>query len=128
MFWAVSLLTYNLSTLCLIIQHSSLPFRVYILTDKIFTIPRYIQVKMYFYVKTYTPCLRLSSVPAKMLFELPTIIGFAENQLSWSVLSFTKLTIVLRISMQRYLVRTVYILTMVRSPGFGSNIRHLSFF
>jgi len=26
-----------------------------------------------------------------MLFELPTYIGFAENQLSWSVLSFTNL-------------------------------------
>ena len=29
-----------------------------------------------------TSCLRLSSVPAKMLLKLPTIIGFAENQLS----------------------------------------------
>ena len=32
-----------------------------------------------------------NSVPAMMLFELPTYIGFAENQLSWSVLSFTNL-------------------------------------
>ena len=44
-----------------------------------------------------TSCLRLSSVPAKMLLKLPTIIGFAENQLSRSVLSFTILTTVLRI-------------------------------
>lgn len=29
-----------------------------------------------------TSGLRLSSVPAIMLLELPTIIGFAENQLS----------------------------------------------
>jgi len=35
--------------------------------------------------------MRLSSVPTKMLLKLPTIIGFAENQLSWSVLSFTRL-------------------------------------
>lgn len=32
-----------------------------------------------------------SSVPAMMLFKLPTYIGFAENQLSQSVLSFTNL-------------------------------------
>ncbi len=32
-----------------------------------------------------------SSVPAKMLVKLPTYIGFAENQLSQSVLSFTNL-------------------------------------
>ena len=30
----------------------------------------------------FTSCLRLSSVPAKMLLKLPTFIGFAENQLS----------------------------------------------
>ena len=48
LFWAVSLLTYNLIILCPIIQDPSLPFRVYILTDKIFTIPRYLQIKMYF--------------------------------------------------------------------------------
>ena len=32
-----------------------------------------------------------SSVPTKMLFKLPTNIGFAENQLSQPVLSFTNL-------------------------------------
>jgi len=32
-----------------------------------------------------------NSVPAKMLLKLPTYIGFAENQLSRSVLSFTYL-------------------------------------
>lgn len=95
MFWAVSLLTYNLIILCLIIQDPSKPFRVYILTDKIFTIPRYIQIYTYDVVlyfislKTFTSCLRLSSVPAVMLLKLPTVIGFAENQLSRSVLSFT---------------------------------------
>lgn len=46
-------------------------------------------VVLEFPLKTYTPCLRLSSVPAKMLLKLPTVIGFAENQLSRSVLSFT---------------------------------------
>lgn len=48
---------------------------------------------MWFYtflsLKTFTSCLRLSSVPAVMLLKLPTVIGFAENQLSRSVLSFT---------------------------------------
>ena len=102
LFWAVSLLTYNLIILCPIIQDPSLSFRVYILTDKIFTIPRCLQEKMYFiFLWKYTFCMRLSSVPTKMLLKLPTIIGFAENQLSWSVLSFTLLTIVLRISLQR---------------------------
>ena len=72
--------------------------------------------------------MRLNSEPAKMLLKLPTIIGFAENQLSWSVLSFTILTIILRISMQRYTVRTFIILIMVKSPGFGSNFRHLPLF
>ena len=47
LFWAVSLLTYNLIILCLIIQDSSLPFRVYNLTDKISTIPRSVQNKMF---------------------------------------------------------------------------------
>jgi hypothetical protein len=72
--------------------------------------------------------MRLNSVPAKMLLKLPTIIGFAENQLSRSVLSFTILTIILRISLQRYTVRTFIILIIVRSPGFGSNIRCYLFF
>ena len=35
--------------------------------------------------------MRLSSVPTIMLLKLPTFIGFAENQLSWSGLSFTYL-------------------------------------
>jgi len=51
LFWAVSLLTYNLIILCPIIQDPALPFRVYILTDKIFTIPRCLQKKMYFIKK-----------------------------------------------------------------------------
>ena len=46
MFWAVSLLTYNLIILCLIIQDSSLPFRVYILTGKVSTTPLSVQSKM----------------------------------------------------------------------------------
>jgi len=56
---------------------------------------------------------------------LPTIIGFAENQLSKSVLSFTTPTTVLRRFLLQSPVRTFIILTMVKSPGFGSNIRHL---
>jgi predicted membrane channel-forming protein YqfA (hemolysin III family) len=53
LFWAVSLLTYNLIILCPIIQDPSLPFRVYILTDKIFTIPRCLQKKMHFIENVY---------------------------------------------------------------------------
>jgi len=55
---------------------------------------------------------------------LPTIIGFAENQLSKSVLSFTTPTTVLRMLLLQQPVRTFIILTMVKSPGFGSNFRH----
>jgi len=50
LFWAVSLLTYNLIILCPIIQDPSLSFRVYILTDKIFMIPRCLQIKIYFII------------------------------------------------------------------------------
>jgi|SwirhirootsSR2_FD_contig_123_54699_length_1089_multi_10_in_1_out_0_1 hypothetical protein len=54
LFRAVSLLTYNLIILCPIIQDPSLSFRVYILTDKISTIPRRLQNKIYFiYMKIY---------------------------------------------------------------------------
>ena len=63
LFWAVSLLTYNLIILCPIIQDPSLPFRVYILTDKIFMIPQFVQNKTF-----YMSCLRLNSVPAKILY------------------------------------------------------------
>jgi len=119
LFWAVSLLTYYLIILCLIIQVISLPFRVCILTDKIFMIPQFVQNK------TKLPCLRLISVPAKIyLLKFPTIIGFAENQLSKSVLSFTTPTTVLRMLLLQQPVRTFIILTMVKSPGFGSNFRH----
>ena len=68
--------------------------------------------------------MRLSSVPTKMLLKLPTIIGFAENQLSQSVLSFTTPTTVLRRFLLQSPVRTFIILTMVKSPCFGSNFRH----
>jgi len=53
LFWAVSLLTYNLIILCPIIQDPSLSFRVYILTDKILMIPRYLQIKIYFINNIY---------------------------------------------------------------------------
>ena len=59
-----------------------------------------------------------------MLLKLPTIIGFAENQLSQSVLSFTTPTTVLRRFLLQSPVRTFIILTMVKSPCFGSNFRH----
>lgn len=49
LFWAVSLLTYNLIILCPMIQDPSLPFRVYILTDRIFTTPRCKQIKNVFH-------------------------------------------------------------------------------
>lgn len=60
----------------------------------------------------------------RYLFKLPTIIGFAENQLSQSVLSFTTPTTVLRRFLRQSPVRTFIILTMVKSPCFGSNFRH----
>ena len=43
MFWAVSLLTPNLIVKCLIVQHSSLPFREQILANRVFTTPPYAQ-------------------------------------------------------------------------------------
>nr|YP_010716005.1 hypothetical protein P2Y88_mgp05 [Paraisaria gracilioides]WDE74403.1 hypothetical protein [Paraisaria gracilioides] len=39
--------TYNLIILCLIIQNISLPFRVYTLTEKTFTIPQFVQNKTF---------------------------------------------------------------------------------
>ncbi len=75
-------------------------------------------------INVYTSCPRLNSVPAKILLKLPTSIGFAENQLRRSVLSFTTPTTVLRRFMQQSPVRTFITLTVVKSPLFGSNIRH----
>jgi hypothetical protein len=43
LFWAVSLLTHNLIVKCLIVQHSSLPFREQILANRVFTTPPYAQ-------------------------------------------------------------------------------------
>nr|YP_010526676.1 hypothetical protein OOD12_mgp23 [Pleurocordyceps sinensis]UXR11744.1 hypothetical protein [Pleurocordyceps sinensis] len=60
----------------------------------------------------------------RYLLELSTIIDFAENQLSWSVLSFTIPTTILRRFLLQSPVRTFIILIMVKSPGFGSNFRH----
>lgn len=60
----------------------------------------------------------------RYLFKLPTIIGFVENQLSQSVLSFTTPTIVLRRFLLQSPVQTFIILTMVKSLCFGSNFRH----
>jgi len=53
---------------------------VQILSDKIITIPRYLQI--YFVLTQNIFDRDHSSVPAKMLLKLPTYIGFAENQLS----------------------------------------------
>ena len=47
MFWAVSLLTHNLIVKCLIVQHSSLPFREQILANRVFTTPPYAQGIIY---------------------------------------------------------------------------------
>ena len=61
-----------------------MPFRVRILTDKIFTIARYMQNYpfMAYADNKIEVAWDHSSVPAMMYVELPTYIGFAENQLS----------------------------------------------
>nr|YP_009364287.1 hypothetical protein [Ophiocordyceps sinensis]ARF03361.1 hypothetical protein [Ophiocordyceps sinensis]QDH07209.1 hypothetical protein [Ophiocordyceps sinensis] len=46
-FTSTKRLYFNLIILCLIIQDISLPFRVYILTDKIFMIPQFVQNKTF---------------------------------------------------------------------------------
>ena len=69
-----------------------------------------------------------SSVPAKMLIKLPTYIGFAENQLYQSVLSFTNLPQFLGYLYNDNPFGLLKTLTMVRSLAFGSNFRYFFIF
>ena len=79
---------HNLIVKCLIVQHSSLPFREQILANRVFTTPPYAQgISLLYrislpYRNENAQIVRdYSSVPAMMLFKLHTYICFAENQL-----------------------------------------------
>ena len=102
LFWAVSLLTYNLIVKCLIVQHSSLPFREQILANRVFTTPPYAQgiitLEGYNSKRVITilkdlmhNCPRSQFCTCYDVIEPHTYICFAENQLQQSGLSFTNL-------------------------------------